>query len=605
MSYADDTRWQQWFQAAIITASQIADKNPSRGIAISNQSGLYQLYAWDVSSGSLRQITASGSGQVFGGISPDGNYIYYLKSEQDDDQGHFVRVAFDGGEETNLTPGTPFYTSYYIGQSLNGSTLGFTLVTQDGFRMYRVPLAEDGSLGQRQLIYRSQRTSLGPMLSHDGDYAVVATMERSQYDEFSLMVFRIQENGEINPDVLFMHDEESSLKPIGFSPAPGDARFLGNTNVTGYDRPVIWDIKTETRIDLPLNDLKDNAAAWGWSPDGTRILLCNLYQGNYQLYVYDLERSTLDRLDHPTGTLSSGYFAGDDEIFVNWQDATHPPQVIALDAHTGQMKRSVLSTQAELPTGQPWRSVTFYSSGNTEVQAWVATPEGTGPFPTILHTHDGPTSVMSNLFHAEAQTWLAHGFAWMSINYRGSVTFGEAYMQAILGILGHREVDDMVAGYHWLVNNRIAKPDAIFLTGTGYGGYLTLQAMGRQPDLWAGGIAVTAITDWRLMYEDLAQPLRGYPYSLFGGSPEERPDQYRAASPVTYVDAVTAPLLIIQGEDDPRCPSRQMRVYAQQLEARAKDFTLHWYDAKHGPPSIQQNIDHMKLKLDFAIRLSE
>ena len=111
----------------------------------------------------------------------------------------------------------------------------------------------------------------------------------------------------------------------------------------------------------------------------------------------------------------------------------------------------------DAPTGQPWRSVSFQSSGGAKIQAWVCTPPGDGPFPMILHTHGGPTSVQTEVYGPSAQAWVDHGFAWMSVNYRGSTTFGREHEQAIRGMLGHREVDDIAAAYQWAVDNGVAQ----------------------------------------------------------------------------------------------------------------------------------------------------
>jgi dipeptidyl aminopeptidase/acylaminoacyl peptidase len=96
------------------------------------------------------------------------------------------------------------------------------------------------------------------------------------------------------------------------------------------------------------------------------------------------------------------------------------------------------------------------------------------------------------------------------VNYRGSTTFGKAFERAIWGRLGMVEVEDLVAARNWLVEQQIAEPEAVLLTGWSYGGYLTLQTLGRYPDLWAGGMSGIAIADWTTMYEDDAETLRGY-----------------------------------------------------------------------------------------------
>ena len=73
------------------------------------------------------------------------------------------------------------------------------------------------------------------------------------------------------------------------------------------------------------------------------------------------------------------------------------------------------------------------------------------------------------------------------------------------------------------------------------------------------GMAGVAVADWKLQYEDEAETLRGYLVALFGGGPEDKPEQYANSSPVTYGERVTAPVLIIQGRNDTRCPLARLR----------------------------------------------
>jgi dipeptidyl aminopeptidase/acylaminoacyl peptidase len=120
--------------------------------------------------------------------------------------------------------------------------------------------------------------------------------------------------------------------------------------------------------------------------------------------------------------------------------------------------------------------------------------------------------------------------------------------------------EDLGVAYHWLVLN-IAREDAILLTGRSYGGYNTLMGLSKQPELWAGGMALVAISDWAMMYEDAADTLKGYEVALFGGTPQEKPEQYRISSPITYAENLKAPLLIIQGRNDTRTPARRLEIY--------------------------------------------
>ncbi|MBC8170938.1 MAG: S9 family peptidase, partial [Anaerolineae bacterium] len=597
-----DAPWRQRFRVPVVAGTQIARMNPAHGLAVTNRTGIYQLHAWDVATGDLTQITDAPAGVVFGGISPDGKYIYYLADEQGNEIGHYVRVPFGGGEAQDLTPDMPLYASFSLAQSLSGRVIGFTTAGEDGFKMMTVEVGADDQLGAPQLLYKSSRLSYGPTLSFDGEYAIIATTERSQYNNLSLMVFDLRST-EAEQTVKILADDDGTIQPVSFSPVPGDPRLLATTNVTGFERPLLWNVRTRDRIDLPFVGMDGDIGALDWSPDGERLLLCQFVQAQYQLYIYDIERSTLQKLNHPGGTYSGGYFFSNDEIYVNRQDATTPTQLIALDAKTGQPTKVVLAAGDDAPGGRPWRSVSFPSSGGQMIQAWVAVPEGAGPFPTILHTHGGPTAAQTESYAPGAQSWLDHGFAFMTVNYRGSTTFGRQFEQAIWGQLGQLEVDDMAAARDYLVNNGIAQKDAILLTGGSYGGYLTLQAIGKRPDLWAGGMALVAIADWTLMYEDQAETLKGYQRSLFGGGPEEMAEQYAASSPITYASQIRAPVLIIQGKNDTRCPSRQMEAYVDKLTTGGKEVQIEWFDAGHGSRAMEQSIQQQELMLRWAYRV--
>jgi len=601
LDLSDDAVWKARFRTPLIHNSQVAAINPQHGLVSTNLTGAFQLYAWEVESGDLRQLTDVPTGKQFGGISPDGEYIYYLGDDGGNEIGHYVRVPFAGGQPQDITPDMPPYSSNTVAQSLNGRLLGFMTATRDGFIAHLMDANPDGTFGTVRQLYKSQRLSSGPTLSYDGRHAVVMTTERSQYREFSLLAFDL-EDAEQQPTRI-LQDEEGSVMAVAFAPVDGDSRLLAMTDASGYRRPLIWDVATGDRTDIPLNDLSGDVTPWDWSPDGEKILLLHTHQAVEQLYIYEMESSTLRKLDHPSGTFYSAYFVTADEIFVNWEDATHTRRVIALDASTGQQTRVALQVGDKVPPSTSWRSVTFQSTGQAQIQAWLATPEGDGPFPTILNIHGGPTGVQFETFDPKAQAWLDHGFAWISVNYRGSTTFGREFEQSIYGMLGHREVDDMAAAVAWLIENGISQPDAIFSEGRSYGGYLTLQALGKRPDLWAGGLAMVAIGDWNLMYEDQAESLRGYQVSLFGGTPDELPEQHKASSPITYAENVDAPLLVIQGRNDTRCPARQLEVYEAKLRELGKDIHVHWYDAGHAAMVIEKNIEWMEMQLRFVYRV--
>lgn len=96
---------------------------------------------------------------------------------------------------------------------------------------------------------------------------------------------------------------------------------------------------------------------------------------------------------------------------------------------------------------------------------------------------------------------------------------------------------------------------------------------------------------------------RGYQRSMFGGTPEEKPEAHRKASPITYAENIQAPILVLQGENDTRCPARQMKVYETRLKELGKSIEIAWFDAGHGSLAIDEQIKHQELMLRFACRV--
>jgi dipeptidyl aminopeptidase/acylaminoacyl peptidase len=589
-----DAPWKLRFRAPAIVWTSVASQNPKRGLVCTNKDGIYQLYSWNVETGELRQATQQGAGLLQGSISADGEWIYYLKDDQGNELGHYVRVPFNGGEAEDISPDMPKYASFYLSESPSGNLVGFTAAAMEwGFRIYVVDKA-----GKICFTYENASLSVGPNLSYDGTIAVIATTEKSGTTDTMLEAYDIasgQKLGELDDG------KTVSISPIGFIPRANDERYLAISTTSGFARPLIWHPRTGERRDIALPELEGEVYPWDWSEDGRYLLLNQLSQAEFKLYLYDLVDNQLITLQHPSGAFAAGYFVGD-EIFVSMQNSVQPLCLVALDKLTGVQKRVVLQAGTP-PTGQSWRSVHFNSSDGMRIQAWLMTPAGEGPFPTVVHTHGGPTSVQTESYSPAAQAWVEHGFAYFSINYRGSVTFGKAFEKSILGNLGELEVEDIEAGVKWLIDNKIAQPDMILKTGGSYGGYLTLQSLGKKPQLWAGGMAVVAIADWAVMYEDEAETLRGYQRALFGGSPEEKPEAMKKSSPITYAEKVKAPILVIQGENDTRCPARQMHLYEDKMKSLGKHIEINWFDAGHGSRAMEQQIEQEELKMRFAYRV--
>jgi len=590
--------WKQRFRAAVIASARIARLAPTRGWVMSNRSGIYQLYTWDVPTGELRQLTDRFEGLLYGVISPNGRHVYCFADTKGNEIGHFIRIPFEGGEAEEVTPDMPPYPTFGLELSGQGNLLAFTTAVANEYQVYAVDIGSSDALGPPRLICRSKNLILPPHLSYDGRIAVVALASRSKL-LFGLLAL---DTGSGEQLAELREETESRVDAIRFAPLAGDFRVACTTNRSGLPRPLIWNPSSGERVDLSVHDLEGEITPVDWSADGQQLLLWQIYQAVDQFYFYDIASGAIAKLHFPSGAYNRVYFGPNDEVFAEWQNSTQPQRLIALGNKSGARPRVVLSA-GEVPQSRAWKSVVYASSDGQEIQGWLGLPDDDGPFPTILHMHGGPEAVMTEVFGPMSQCWLDHGFAYLTINYRGSTTFGREFLEKIWGNVGFWEVEDMVAARAWLVSQGIAKPDQVFLTGWSYGGYLTLQALGTYPELWAGGMSGIAVADWAIAHVDTTDTLRSVRALRFGGTPEQVPERYTTSSPITYAEKVEAPVLIMQGRNDTRTPPRSIEMYETKMKSLGKDIEVHWFDAGHGSLSVEQNIEFQELMLRFAYRI--
>ena len=610
----DNAPWRQRFRCNSLSSVYVAPGNASRGIVHASYDGPERrMYAWDIPTGDLRTLTQPDETPSYAWLGPAGEFLYFLQDDKGSELGHIARIPYAGGPPVDLTPDLPLYTLRGFEISRDGTRLAFDAVYENRYWFYCLELLQDGPSLPPRLIYSDRQETWACHLSYDGSLlAVKSTLRAPHSRRYTILVFDTASAEQI---AELWDGTDHSVEPIQFSPLAGDDRLLATTTASGALQPLLWNPRTRERIDLAIPSGKGSALPLDWSPDGSKILLQTKTDDHEGLFIYDLNEGDLLPLKHSPGTFrgrsgpfhtgtAASFFAPDETVWAQWSDAAHPPRLLSLSV--SDPPAPVLPA-ADCPPGRPWRSVTFPSSDGVSVQAWLGLPSGSddadGPFPSILHVHGGPSGAVSNNFDASSQSWLDHGFAFLTVNYRGSTGFGRDFQEKINGDVGHWELKDMLAGRRWLIEQGIAHPDRILLEGGSYGGFLTVWALSQAPGHWAGGVAPVAIVDWTLNYEDSSAAMKGWAHMIFGGTPHEKPELYRDRSPLSHAEAIQAPLLIFQGRHDSRATPRQMERFARKMAELKKDFTLVWLDSGHGYGSAATAERIQETHLKFAYRV--
>ncbi|PLW65890.1 prolyl oligopeptidase family serine peptidase [Streptomyces sp. SCUT-3] len=595
--------WEKRFRAPRVSLPEWAEDAPDRSLFVSNATGTFELYAWDRATGTQRQVTDRPNGTTEGTLSPDGEWVWWFSDTDGDEFGVWMRQPFAGGEDVPGAPGLE--PSYPAGLALgrDGTVVVGRSTDEHGTSVHVLrPRPADGpggadgpgEPGEPVEIYRHRESAGVGGLSRDGSLLVIEHTEHGDAMHSALRVVRLDGTPVAELDDSAGGTKELGLECLGFSPAVGDSRLLVAHQRRGRWEPMLWDPlgggTTELDFDLP----GDVSAEW--TPSGDALLVVHSYRARAEMYRYDLARQVLERLETPAGSVSSATARPDGSVEYLWSSAARPPQVRST---SGAVVLEPPGMRA--PESVPVEDVWVEGPGGT-VHALVQKPEGTGPFPTVFEVHGGPTWHDSDAFAAGPAAWVDHGYAVVRVNYRGSTGYGREWTDALRHRVGLIELEDIDAVRRWAVGSGLADPARLVLAGGSWGGYLTLLGLGTQPDVWAVGVAAVPVADYVTAYQDEMEALKALDRTLFGGTPEEVPERFRASSPLTYVERVTAPVYVSAGVNDPRCPIRQIDNYVDALERLGKTHEVYRYDAGHGSLVVEERIKQVRLEIGFAER---
>lgn len=582
-----DARWKARFTAPRVSLPGWADDAPDRSLYLSNSSGVWEIYAWDRATDTHRKVTDRPNGTSHGTLTPDGLAIWWFADTDGDEFGTWVSEPFaPGGDAKPAVDGVQ--AGYPAGLEIGHEVVAVGTSTDDGTTVY---VSRDG--GPAEVIYAHENDGGVSALSKDETLVALAHSEHGDNRHAALRV--VTPSGE---KVAEKWDGPGKgLDAIAFSPVRGDNRLLVGHERRGKDELLIWDVAADTETEVVV-DLPGEISA-DWYPDARSLLVVHTFQARNTLHRYDLATGELSTLDTPHGTIGNAGVRPDGAVEYSWSSAARPGVVRVLDV-AGE-DRVLL----EPPGHKAPPSVDLGDVFVGDVHALVARPAGApdGPLPTVFHLHGGPHAADEDRFSAYRAVWLDAGFAVVHVNYRGSTGYGSKWRDAIEGRPGLTELEDVAAVHDWAVRTGFADPAKCVVSGASWGGYLSLLALGTQPELWAAGVAGVPVADYLAAYEDEMEPLRAFDRALFGGSPEELPDRYRECSPLTYVDAVRAPVLVLAGENDPRCPIRQIDNYLDRLAARGAAYEVYRYDAGHGSLVVAETIRQTAAEVAFVRRV--
>jgi dipeptidyl aminopeptidase/acylaminoacyl peptidase len=237
----------------------------------------------------------------------------------------------------------------------------------------------------------------------------------------------------------------------------------------------------------------------------------------------------------------------------------------------------------------------FESFDGESISVFLFVPQGDGPFPVVVTVHGGPESQwrpwFSPSFAPFTQYLVSRGYAVAAPNVRGSTGYGKRFEHLDDGRLRLDTVRDVAALHDRLGADERFAADQTVLYGGSYGGYMVLACLAFEPERWAGGVAVVPISSFVTFLRNTSEYRRAFREREYG-SLEHDLDFLVEASPITHVDRIRAPLLLIHGANDPRVPLGEAEQIHQALTERGiRSELLVYEDEGHGLQKLPNKLD--------------
>ncbi|MCW2600357.1 MAG: peptidase prolyl oligopeptidase active site domain protein [Frankiales bacterium] len=569
--------WEDRFRAPRVSLPEWAEDAPDRCVFSGNVTGTFELYAWDRSTGATQQATSRPNGTADGQVSPDGEWLWWFDDTNGDEFGTWNKQPFFGGDVVEAAPGVP--AGYSAGCEVGRRLAVLGVSTDDGSTVYVV--RPTGT----EVLYTSTDDADVAALSRDDQLVLIEHSEHGDSRHRALRVLTV--DGTVVGDLW--DGEGLGLHGVDFNPS--SSLVLALHEKDGRPQPLVWDPATGV-VDRIHVDLAGDLSA-EWYVDGSALLVIAEAKGRATLHKVGLD-GTVEDLGSRDGTVLDATPRPDGSVEYSWSSAASPK---VIRSTTGEIVLEAPAPRA--PESVPVEDV-FVAGPAGPVHALVARPATQGPVPTVFIVHGGPTAHDSDMFQADRAAYIDLGCAVVQVNYRGSTGYGAAWRDAIEGRPGLTELEDIAAVREWAVSSGLAS--TCVLTGGSWGGYLTLLGLGTQPSLWSAGVAAVPVADYLAAYEDEMEPLRAFDRSLFGGSPADVPELYTRCSPLTYVADVVAPVLVLAGANDPRCPIRQIDNWLSAADELGKDVEVYRFDAGHGSLVVEERIRQMRAELEFVAK---
>jgi dipeptidyl aminopeptidase/acylaminoacyl peptidase len=535
-----------------------------------------QIYLLAMTGGEPRKLTDLPKGASPGVWSPNGKTLVFTsKTTQADLVEQKERAAHAGGDAAARSKKKPEIRVVTRARYRDDTEGVFDPTAREHIWTVSAMAAATGATVARQITtggYDEQ----APIWSADGSqiYFVSDRVYESYYERGSANLYAVPAAGGAVKAVL---DIDGPIARVAPSPDGKAFAFIGSINAdpepsyTESDLLVFRGGKTENLTaahdgDVGNTTIGDQRPPRGnappspplWTPDGNALIFATSERGRSNLMRLDLasgKREPITTGDH--AVLSHSATPDMARLALTIEDGTHLTELYVLDTASTRLTRLTHENDAlleGLQLSQPERIV-YKSFDGRSIEAWVVKPPGFDAkkkYPLILNIHGGPHAAYGETFFHEFHWMAAKGYVVLAPNPRGSSSYGREFGNSIQYNYPGDDYKDLMAGVDELLRRGYVDAKRLGVTGGSGGGLLTNWTIG-QTGRFGAAVSQRSISDWAAFW--YATDFTLFTPFWFRKFPFQDPEEYRRRSPITYVERITTPLMLIEGDRDLRTPT--------------------------------------------------
>ena len=493
--------------------------------------------------------------------SPDSTAVLYIQDKGGDENFLLYSVNVESGVETTLTPFENTRVDIVGGsESIRDAILvGLNNRDPQFHDVHRLNL----TTGELELVYENNLYA-----GFVADDTLTLRMAMAQNEAGGTDYFRMSDNVvEDEPFETTAMEDSLTTSPAGYT---NDGSILYWLDSRGRNTAALYaqDTSTGKRTLVAENDKADISGTLGDKKTGEVLAYCSTYLKTEWTAIDPDIGAAFDWL----GTQLEGQFGvnsrtDDDQTWIVWNDPVTAPARTFIYDRTAQSLTPLYVTRPALEGAplQPMHGVEIPARDGLTLPSYLTLPPGcdpqaTGrpakPVPMVLLVHGGPWARDGYGFSSSIQ-WLANrGYAVLQVNFRGSTGFGKDFLNAANKQWGLAMHDDLIDAVDWAIEQGVTSKDTVAIMGGSYGGYATLAGLAFTPDVFVCGVDIVGPSNLETLLATIppywAPMVKIFHERMGDPSTPDGLAALKAASPLYKASAITKPLLILQGANDPR-----------------------------------------------------